>query len=43
MSSDVETESIGHFDDGASQAIHIPNGFPFEGTSHTSLFVSGIY
>lgn len=38
----VVTESVGHFDDGASHAIHIPNGFPFEGTLHTTAFVSGI-
>ena len=30
---------IGHFDNGVSHVIHIPSGFPFEGTSQTTLFV----
>ena len=36
----VETEYVGHFDDGVSHAIHIPNGFPFGTFLHSSVYVS---
>ena len=40
MSSGVMTEEVGHFDDGASHAIRISGGFPFDGTRHEIVFVS---
>ena len=36
----VEREYVGHFDDGVSHAIHIPNGFPFGNFIHSSVYVS---
>ncbi len=30
---------LGHFDDGASDAVQIFGGFPFANTTHTFLFV----
>ena len=36
----VETEEVGHFDDGVSHTIHIRNGFPFGTSLHTFAFVS---
>ena len=39
----VETEYVGHFDDGVSHAIHIPNGFPFGTFLHSSVYVSLSY
>ena len=39
-SSNVTTEEVGHFLYFSSHAIHIPEGFPFDGTEHTILYVS---
>lgn len=36
----VEMEYVGHFDDGVSHAIHIPDGFPFGTFLHSSVYVS---
>ncbi len=36
----VIAESVGHFDDGVSHAIHVPQGFPFGNLQHTFIFVS---
>ena len=36
----VMTESVGHFDDGVSHAIHVAEGFPFGNLQHTFIFVS---
>lgn len=36
----VMTEFVGHYDDGVSHAIHVPNGFPFGNLQHTFIFVS---
>ena len=39
VSSGIMTEEVGHFDDGASHAIRISGGFPFDGTRHDILYV----
>ena len=39
----VDREYVGHFDDGVSHAIHIPNGFPFGSFIHSSVYVSNLY
>lgn len=36
----VVTQSVGHFDDGVSHAINIPQGIPFGSLHHTFIFVS---
>jgi hypothetical protein len=36
----VEREYVGHFDDGVSHAIHIPDGLPFGNFVHSSVYVS---
>ena len=36
----IEREYVGHFDDGVSHAIHIPDGFPFGDFIHSSVYVS---
>lgn len=36
----VDREYVGHFDDGVSHAIHIPDGFPFGNLIHSSVYVS---
>ena len=36
----VEREYVGHFDDGVSHAIHIPDGFPFGNFIHSSVYVN---
>lgn len=43
--STIPLQLLGHFDDGASDAVHIfyGNGFPFGDTVHTNLFVSLYY
>lgn len=41
-SAEIATMAVGHFDDGTSHAINIPNGFPFDGTTHTTLYVSAV-
>ena len=39
-STSVPLQSLGHFDDGTSTAIHIGNGgFPFGDTRHDILYV----
>ena len=35
----VEREYVGHFDDGVSHAINIPDGFPFGNMIHTFAYV----
>lgn len=35
----VEREYVGHFDDGVSHAIHVPNGFPFGHSILSSVYV----
>ena len=39
----VQREYVGHFDDGVSNAIHIPGGFPFGNLIHSFAFVSAIH
>ncbi len=38
----VLAESVGHFDDGVSHAIYVPQGIPFGNLQHTFIFVSMI-
>lgn len=35
----IDREYVGHFDDGVSHAIHIPDGFPFGDFIHSSVYV----
>lgn len=36
----VTAEFVGHFDDGVSHAILVPQGFPFGDLHHAFIFVS---
>ena len=38
----IEREYVGHFDDGVSHAIHIPEGFPFGNLIHSFAYVSAL-
>lgn len=38
--SSVETEEVGHFDNGVSHVIHQPGGFPFGNKLHDQIYVS---